>query len=1113
VTVDLPAGATVTIVLDATVRASQTAPVVNTATVTPPATVTDPDPGNNTAVDTDAVAPAANLSITKTDGVGSAVPGTSVTYAIVVANAGPSDAPDAQVTDSLPGSIVGATWTCTGTGGASCPATGAGSLNQSVPIPAGGAVTFTVIAAIDSAATGMLVNTASIAPGSVTELDPANNSATDTDTLTPTADLSIVKTDGRTDALPGDRLTYTLTVANAGPSAVIGAPVSDAIPAELANAAWSCAPAAACAPAAGTSDVTTAVDLAPGATATITVTADVVASTLGTVANVARVDVPATVVDPSPGNNASTDTTVVSPLADLSITKTDGLTTVVAGTATSYVIVVTNPGPSRLDGVRVVDTVPAALVGTSWSCTSTGGATCPATLPARDLDVLADMPAASTVEFVLDADVDPAATGTITNTATAALPAGGVDPTPANNRAEDTTTIVGTASLSITKDDGVAFAVPGSTTVYTVTVSNAGPSDVVDALVSDALPAGASAMTWACTPGTGAACPASGSGALNVPVSIPADGQLTFAVTVAIAPTATGQLVNTATVAVPTPTPGITVTDPDPADNAATDTDNLVPTADIAVTKTNGASVVIPGTATTYTIVVSNVAGPSTIAGVAVVDPLPAGATGASWTCSAPAGSACGDASGTGAVNTTATVAPGAPVTYTVTVQTAVAAGQLTNVVTVTPPTGTSDPDPTNNTATDVDTLQLTADLAVTKLASVARVVQGDPFSFTIVVTNNGPNPLLGITVTDPVPAGLTDMRWNCLASVGASCAAPSGTGSIATTVGLTVGATATFVVNVAAALDAPDPVANTVTVAPPAGSADPDPSNNTATATVAVDRFIPPPAIELSKTTSSTAFSLVGQVLRYTLVATNTGGFPLSNVSIADPNAVVGTCSPQMPAVLQPGERLTCDATRPITQTDLDRGSVTNTATVTSTDPDGDTVSAVSQSVTVTASVTPSLSIVKSTTTSGYARVGDVVNYSIAVTNTGNVTLDTVTLTDNVATLVGCPPRTLAPGQSMTCAAVRSVTQADLDRGRIDNVATAQALSASGATVSEVSGVSNLVTVQRQVTGTTTVPTTPTPPPLPFTGADIGGMVSIAAAMGALGVALMALSRRRRAV
>lgn len=1114
VTVDLPTGATVTIVLDATVRASQTASVVNAVTVTPPASVTDPDTGNNTAEDTNTVAPAADLSITKTDGVATAVPGTSVTYTVVASNAGPSDAPDALVTDPLPGAIAGATWTCTGAGGATCPATGAGSLAQTVSIPAGGAVTFTVIAAIDPGATGLLVNTASIAPGSVTELDPRDNSATDTDTLVPTADLSIVKTDGLADALPGDQLTYTLTLGNAGPSSVIGAPVTDTIPAELTNAAWSCAPALACTPASGTGDVSSAVDLAPGATATITVTADVVASTLGTVTNVARVDAPATVVDPVPGNNASTDTTVVSPLADVSITKTDGLTTVVAGTPTSYSIIVTNPGPSRLDGVRVVDTVPAALVGTSWSCTPTGGATCPATLPARDLDVLVDMPAASTVEFVLDADVAPAATGTITNVANAALPAGGVDPTPGNNRAEDSTTVLGEADLSITKDDGAAFAVPGSTTTYAVTVSNGGPSDVVDALVSDALPAGASAMSWTCTPGTGAACPVSGSGALvGVPVSIPAGGEVTFAVTLAISPAATGQLVNTASVAVPLPTPGITVTDPDPSDNSATDTDNLVPTADIAVTKTNGATVVIPGTATTYTIVVSNVAGPSTIAGVAVVDPLPAGATGASWTCSAAAGSSCGAASGTGALNTTATVAPGASVTYTVTVQTAVAAGQLTNVVTVTPPVGTSDPDPTNNTATDVDTLQLTADLGVTKLASVTRVVQGDAFSFTVVVTNNGPNPLLGVAVTDPVPAGLTDVRWTCIASVGASCAAPSGTGSIATTVGLAVGATATFVVNVVAALNAPDPVANTVTVAPPAGSVDPDPSNNTATATVAVDRFIPPPAIELSKTTSSTTYALVGQVLRYTLVATNTGGFPLSDVLIADPIAVIGTCSPQMPAVLQPGERLTCDATRSVTQTDLDRGSVTNTATVTSTDPGGETVGAVSQSVTVNATANPALSIVKSTTTSTYSNVGDIVNYSIVVSNTGNVTLDAVTLTDNVATLVSCPPRTLAPGQSMTCAAVRSVTQADLDRGRVDNVATAQAQSASGATVSEVSGVSNLVTVQRQVTGTTTVPTNPTPPPLPFTGADIGGMVSIAAALGAIGVALVAISRRRRPV
>jgi hypothetical protein len=62
---------------------------INTATVSPPAGVTDNDPGNNSATDSDTLTPQADLSITKTDGVTSVVPGTVDTYTITVTNNGP----------------------------------------------------------------------------------------------------------------------------------------------------------------------------------------------------------------------------------------------------------------------------------------------------------------------------------------------------------------------------------------------------------------------------------------------------------------------------------------------------------------------------------------------------------------------------------------------------------------------------------------------------------------------------------------------------------------------------------------------------------------------------------------------------------------------------------------------------------------------------------------------------------------------------------------------------------------------------------------------------------------------------------------------------------------
>ena len=127
-----------------------------------------------------------------------------MTYTIVASQCGTSHVTGATVTDTLPAALTGATWTCVGAGGGTCPATGSGNINATVNLPVGGTVTFTVTATLSAAATGTLVNTATVtAPAGVTDPNPGNNSATDTDTITPQADLSITKTDGVTTVVPG----------------------------------------------------------------------------------------------------------------------------------------------------------------------------------------------------------------------------------------------------------------------------------------------------------------------------------------------------------------------------------------------------------------------------------------------------------------------------------------------------------------------------------------------------------------------------------------------------------------------------------------------------------------------------------------------------------------------------------------------------------------------------------------------------------------------------------------------------------------------------------------------------------------------------------------------
>ena len=179
-----------------------------------------------------------------------------------------------------------------------------------------------------------------------------------------------------------------------------------------------------------------------------------------------------------------------------------------------------------------------------------------------------------------------------------------------------------------------------------------------------------------------------------------------------------------------------------------------------------------------------------------------------------------------------------------------------------------------------------------------------------------------------------------------------------------------------------------------------------------------------------------LGDTLRYTAVATNTGNVPLQNVNVKD--ALINTSGTDC-ASLPIGATCTSTVTYTIVQTDVARGSVTNTATATA---DGVAAKTVTRQTAV--DQVEGLELEKTTTATGFEGTGESIPYSYKVTNTGTVALSgTLEINDDKIeaddiTCPAVPGGGIAPGAFLTCTGSYTTTQADVDAGRVTNEATA---------------------------------------------------------------------------
>jgi hypothetical protein len=200
------------------------------------------------------------------------------------------------------------------------------------------------------------------------------------------------------------------------------------------------------------------------------------------------------------------------------------------------------------------------------------------------------------------------------------------------------------------------------------------------------------------------------------------------------------------------------------------------------------------------------------------------------------------------------------------------------------------------------------------------------------------------------------------------------------------------------------------------------------------------------------------GDQISYSFTVSNTGEVTMADLAVTDSKVGAVSCPS---ATLAPGTGQICTADNPYTVTTADvvNGSVDNSATVTGTPPASSSpvTSAPSTTSTTATAPTPRLTIAKSAapSTAAAAAAGTTLTYSFLVTNTGNVPVDTVGVTEGTFTGSGtfspvvCPSAaaSLAPGAHTTCTASYSLTQADVDAGSVSNTATADGTPRGSAT------------------------------------------------------------------
>ena len=546
----------------------------------------------------------------------------------------------------------------------------------------------------------------------------------------PQADLAMDKQVDLADAFAGEQLVYTLTVTNNGPDTATGVEVTDDLPnaVEFVSATPD---QGAC----------TQVDpvvcdlgsMANGATVGIEIVVEVRNDQGGqTVVNTATVD--ATSTDPDPSDNDGSDSTNITDTSGFYIVKDASPDPVIAGEQLTYTLTVGNEGPFT-DFPDVLDDLPSSV--TLISATPSQG-TCTQVDPVDcDLGLLSGGGVA-TITILVTVNADQAG-NQITNEASVNNCSECFENTNNNDDAA-TVGVRPEADLAITKTAAPDPVEAGADLTYTLNVANNGPNTATSVEVIDDLPASLTLVS--ATPDQGS-CTQTDPVDCDLGTMISGDTAEIVIVATVGANQHGNSISNTADVSSP-------VFDPDLSNNTDSVTVGVPPEADLAITKTATPNPVEAGAELTYTLTVTN-NGPNTATDVEVIDDLPLQLTLVSAT---PDQGTCTQTDPVDCDLGTILSGGTAEITIVATVFAGQEGNTIFNEADVSSPV--FDPDLSNNNDFVSVGVRPEADLEIVKLADPDPVEAGADLTYTLTVTNNGPNPAIDVEVIDDLPASLT---------------------------------------------------------------------------------------------------------------------------------------------------------------------------------------------------------------------------------------------------------------------------------------------------------------------------------------------------------------------